>query len=420
MRKDAPKMEGPMAAAVSDVKEVAKEKGGAAPAKRPARAKVVLAGLVSAALLGGGGYHLATMGTESTDDAFVEGRVMNVAARVQGQVAKVLVQDNQVVEAGQVLVELDAEEIQARAAVARADLLAAQATLANAKTQLELTDRNADATLRQARGGLTQAVSSVSASRSSIDQAQADIAAAESRVSFAQTDLQRVAKLRAENAVPQADLDAKQAAFDQAKASLDQARARLESVRASLTGSAGGVALAEGRLAAAQTAPQQVQAARAAVDLADARAKQAEAALRLAELNVSYTQIKAPTKGAVSRRTVEVGQMVSPERPLMALVPLDDVWIVANFKEDQLAEMRAGEPAKIEVDTYGGRVARGHVDSVAGASGARFALLPPDNASGNFIKVVQRIPVLVKIDEAAGMTLRPGMSVEVTVDTRKH
>jgi membrane fusion protein (multidrug efflux system) len=383
------------------------------------RAPLVLGALALVALTAFGGYRAFASGKESTDDAYVEGRVVNVSARVPGQVAHVLVQDNQEVKPGDVLVELDATELDARAQAARADLAAAQAQLANAQAQLALTDKNADATLRQAKGGITQAASSIRASRSSIDQAQADVVAADSRTKLAQTEYQRVSNLHRDGALPQAELDAKTSQLDQAQAASAQAKARLDAMKASLDGSAGGLVLAEGRLAAAETAPQQREAARAAVDLADARVKQAQAALTLADLNVSYTKIVAPSRGVVSRRSVELGQMVDPSRPLLAIVPLDDVWVVANFKEDQLEKMRPGQPVKLEIDAYGGKEVHGHVDSLAGASGAKFALLPPDNASGNFIKVVQRIPVLVRLDDAPPLTLRPGMSVEATVDTRE-
>jgi membrane fusion protein (multidrug efflux system) len=178
---------------------------------------------------------------------------------------------------------------------------------------------------------------------------------------------------------------------------------------------------AQGRLVAAQAGPAQVQAAEAAVKLAQARLQQTQAALSLAELAVSYTQVRAPVTGQVSRRTVEVGQMVGPERPLMAVVPQDDVWVVANFKEDQVGDMRPGQPVEVKLDAFSGRHFKGHVDSLAGASGARFALLPPDNASGNFVKVVQRIPVLVRFDEKPSeLPLKPGMSAEVTVDLRSR
>jgi membrane fusion protein (multidrug efflux system) len=156
--------------------------------------------------------------------------------------------------------------------------------------------------------------------------------------------------------------------------------------------------------------------AQSAVKVAEARLLQARAAQRLAELNLSYATIRAPSSGVVARRTVEVGQMVSPERPLLAVVPLDDVWVVANFKEDQVAQMRPGQSARVHVDAFG-RDVDAHVDSLAAGTGSRFALLPPDNASGNFIKVVQRVPVLLRFDGDPGVELRPGLSCSVTVRT---
>jgi membrane fusion protein (multidrug efflux system) len=391
-----------------------------APARpKPNRARQVFIGLVVAAVLGGGLRYALTAGHESTDDAQVEGRIVNIAARVPGQVVKVLVQDNQLVKAGDVLVELDHSELDARVEVAKADLLSGQAQLSSAQAQLALTERNSVANVKQARGGLTQASSTIESSKAALDQAKADVSAAEARYRLAQVDLQRMSALRAQDAVAQAELDAKQSAFDQAKASLDQSNARLSATRANIAGASGGLASAEGRLAAADTGSQQISVAKAAVDLAAAKVKQAEAALHVAELNASYAQVKAPQDGVVSRRTVEVGQLVGPERALMALVPPKDVWVVANFKEDQIGEMKPGQPAHVSIDTYGGREFTGHVDSIAGATGARFSLLPPDNASGNYVKVVQRVPVLIKLDGLGEMQLRPGLSAEVTVDTRK-
>ncbi len=210
----------------------------------------------------------------------------------------------------------------------------------------------------------------------------------------------------------------RQTEFDAASAQLQRDQARVAAAQAGRAGSGGGLVLARGRLTAAQTAAEQVASARAALALAEARTLQADAALKLAELNLSYTTVRAPRRGVVSRRSVEEGQTVSPERPLLAIVPLDDVWVVGNFKEDQLAEMRAGQKATVRLDTYGRREFRGHVESIAGGTGARFALLPPDNATGNFVKVVQRIPVLIRLDGAPGVELRPGMSADVIVRTR--
>jgi len=370
--------------------------------------------LVVAGVAGGTGWVL-TRNRESTDDAVVEAHVLSVSARTSGQVERVLVKDNEMVEAGQVLVELDARELQARLDLALADEQSAQAQLDLAKAQLEVTERNTSAGLMQARGGVTQAASSVDSSKAQLEQAKADLAAAGVRLKLSSLELERARSLFDSKAIPQAELDLRQATYDQAKAAREQAEARLESTRAAISGGFAGVEQARGRLAAAASAPQQVKAARAQVELAAARYSQAQAALRLAELNLSYATIRAPRRGAVARRSVEVGNLVAPDRPLLALVPLDDVWLVANFKETQIGNMRPGQRAVVKVDTYGGRTIGAHVESLAAGTGSRFALLPPDNASGNFIKVVQRVPVLLRIDERRGLELRPGMSAEVTV-----
>jgi membrane fusion protein (multidrug efflux system) len=390
----------------------------ATPGKKTRRAAIVLPALVLLAAAAGGGAYVHGLGVESTDDAQVEGHLVNVATRVPGQVKGVRVIDNQLVEAGDVIVEIDDADYLAKLEGARADLASAEAALASSRAQLALTERNVDAGLVQAKGSLAQAASGWATTRASEQQVKADIVAAESRRALAETELHRAEALRRDDAIPQAELDSRRAAFDQAVALLDQARARLTGVDASAASTAGLVEAAQGRLAAARTGPEQIDAARAAVGVAEARVGQAKAALRVAELNESYTVIRAPARGVVSRRTVEPGQMISPERPLMALVPPDDLWVVANFKEDQLAEMRAGQPVEIKVDTYGRRAFAGHVESLAGASGARFALLPPDNASGNFTKVVQRVPVLVRFDGEPGLALRPGMSAVVSVSTK--
>jgi membrane fusion protein (multidrug efflux system) len=387
--------------------------------KRP-RALYVLGALLTAAAVGVGGLYVHGLGRESTDDAQVEGRIMNVSARISAQVARVLVEDNQIVNEGDLLVELDKGDLAARVESARADLSALQAQLANARAQLALTERNVEAGVTQAKGGLTQAVATMTSSEAAIAQGQADVEAARSRLALAELDRKRATSLLGQGAVAQAEVDNANTSYDTAKGALDQATARLESARAGTRGSSGGIVLAQGRLQAAMTGPQQIDAQRAAVALAEARAKQSEATLKIAELNLSYTEIRAPRRGEISRRTVEVGQQVGTERALLAVVPVDDVWIVANFKEDQLRDMHPGQPVDVELDTYGRRHFAAHVDSIAGASGARFALLPPDNATGNYIKVVQRVPVLIRFDGDPHAALRPGMSADVTVDTRAH
>ena len=385
--------------------------------KKP-RAKLVLGAL--AVVLGATGATVWAMGRgkESTDDAFVEGHVGSVASRAQGQVVKVNVRDNQLVEVGAVLVELDDREAKGKVITTEADLQSAKANLTVAEVQRALTMKNVDANLRQAKGGVVSAAAMAGSSRAGIDQAKADVDAAESRRALAEIDLKRSEKLRADGAVAQADLDARKAAFDQAVAAVAQARAREQSAQVGTTSAAGSIETAQGRLVAAQSGPEQIDAADAAVAVAKARVAQAEAAADQARLLLSYMVIKAQIRGVVSRRSVEVGQTVDPARPLMAISALVDMWVVANFKEDQIARIKDGESATLKIDAFPGRTFAGHVDSVQAGSGARFSLLPPDNASGNFTKVVQRIPVLIRIDDKPqDITLRPGMSTYVTVFT---
>ncbi len=284
---------------------------------------------------------------------------------------------------------------------------------------MTLVERSVNANLRQAKGAVTQANASASGARAAIDQAHADVTAAESRRALAEADLRRAQHLRDEDALAVSELDARRSAFEQADAALAQTRARLSGAQVGTTGAAGSIEMASGRLLAAQTGPEQIGAARAQLEVARARVLQAEASVDQAGLLLSYTTVRSPSRGIVSRRTVEAGQMVDPARPLMAITSLDDVWIVANFKEDQVAQMHPGQPVRVTIDTYSGGVFQAHVDSLSGATGARFSLLPPDNASGNFTKVVQRVPVLIRLDHKSDlMILRPGMSAYVLVTTK--
>ena len=408
-------------AAVSSAQLSSSESAPAQPAAPPAkrsRAKVVLPTLAGVAALIGGGMYLHGKGKETTDDAFVESHVANVAPRVQGQVLHVLVKDNQAVKAGDVLIELDDRDATARFHAAKADLESAEAALAAANAQYSLAQHSVDAGLRQAKGGVTQAFAMSGSSKAQIDQARADLSASQSRASLTKMELGRAQRLNKDGAVAQAELDRRQAEDDQAQAAVDQARARLSVASVGLLNAGGGIESAQGRLAAAQTGPDQVQVAAAQVDVAKARVDQAKAALEQADLNLSYMKVRAPTNGVVSRRSVEPGQLVDPARPLLALTELDDSWIVANFKEDQIGELRVGQAAQVTLDAFSGRKLNAHLDSFSGGTGSRFALLPPDNASGNFTKVVQRVPVLIRIDDKPqDIVLRPGLSAFVTVHT---
>jgi membrane fusion protein (multidrug efflux system) len=387
-------------------------------AKPKRRAPFIALALALVAGASGTIYWYLTRNVEFTDDAQIEGHIISVASRIQGQVDKVKVSDHQQVKKGDVLVELDRSELEARLDAANADLLSAEASVEAAEAQLSLVDRNAEASLRQAKGGLSQASSGVSSTKAGLDQAQADIDAADSRYKLTKLEFERAQHLFEQGAISQADMDTRQAAFDQAEAAHSQAAARFVSAKAAVNGGYASVEQAKGRLAAAETGPEQVKAASAALHVANARVKQAQAAKRLAELNLSYATVRSPEGGVIERRNVEVGQMVSPERPLLAVIPLDDIWVVANFKEDQLRDMKPGQPADITIDAYPGHVLKGHVKSIAAGTGARFALLPPDNATGNFVKVVQRVPVWVNIDNRGLLQCRPGMSATVTVRVR--
>lgn len=385
--------------------------------RRKRRALIALPVLAALGIAAGSSLYLMGRGHETTNDAQVEGHVASVAARITGQVEQVLVSDNQAVRAGDVLVLLDDSDQRAKLAAARADLAATIAQQHAAETQLEVTRAASDSNLAIARGGLSQAAAVEGTTRATIDRAQADLVAADSRRRLAALELDRARKLTETGALSQAELDVKQSSFEQADAAAEQARAALASARANRDNSSGTLASARGRLVAAQSGPAQIEAAAANVELAVARVAQARAALERAELELSYTRVRAGVSGVVSRRSVEVGQLASPERPLMAVVPLDDTWVVANFKEDQIAEMSPGQAARVHVDTFDHELT-GHVDSLASGTGSRFSLLPPDNASGNFTKVVQRVPVLIRLDPHPELVLRPGMSVTASVDTR--
>jgi membrane fusion protein, multidrug efflux system len=388
------------------------------PAKPRRRALIVLPVLALAAAGATTGFVVAGRGHETTDDAQIEGHVANVAARVSGQVQSVLVKDNQHVKAGELLVQLDERDAKARLAAARADLAAARAQLRAAETQLALTGSEVDSSLVVAKGGLAQAAAVGGTTRAAILQAQADIAAASAQHALAQSELQRSQRLFAEGALSEAQLDTRKRALEQTEAGVAQARARLASAESNLDNSSGTLQNARGRLLLAESGPQRLAAAGAQVELAQARVEQGQAALEQAQLNLSYTQIRSAVTGVVSRRSVEPGQLVSPDRALLAVVALDDTWVVANFKEDQIAELHPGASASVTVDAYPGRKFSGHVESLSAGTGSRFSLLPPDNASGNFTKVVQRVPVLIRLDPHTGTELRPGLSVIAKVSTK--
>jgi membrane fusion protein (multidrug efflux system) len=396
--------------------------------------RVVIAGVAVVLIAAGLFYWLHSRGREATDDAQVDGRITQIAARVGGTVLKVNVDNNNQVNGGAVLVQIDPRDYEVAVERARAELADAQATAAAARTGVPIAQVETRAGVSTASGGVEQAQAGVTGAEHEILVAQANLANAQARqrereatATKTARDVERLRGLVEKDEIPKQQFDAAVAAAEAARASADAAKAEVTAAQSGITvaqqraaASRGAAAQARAGLATAKTAPQQLQVTQARASAAEARVKQAEASLKQAELNLAYTSIAAPGPGIVSRKAVEPGQVIQPGQPLMALVDLDHIWITANFKETQLKLLRPGQKATVEVDALGGREFDAHIDSIAAATGAKFSLLPPENATGNYVKVVQRIPVKLYLEPGQDpeRRLRPGMSVTPTIFVR--
>jgi membrane fusion protein, multidrug efflux system len=366
---------------------------------------VVLAMLV---LVAAGGYlawlHFSVR--ETTDDAQIDGNIIPVASRVSGWVAEINVKDNQVVKAGTVLVRLDPKDYQVALDRAQAELADAEASARAAHAGVPLTSATTTSELRNAEAALA-------AAQQEVDMATARVAEAEANYGKAAADERRYSQLVEKNEIPRQQ-------YETAVANEKAAQATVSATQAAVATAQSHVRQAEAQVQGAQTAPQQVAVTRARAGAASAAVQRAQAAVEQARLNLQYTTITAPVDGVVSKKqNVQLGQIVQPGQPLMAIVSLEDVWVTANFKENQLNGMHPGQSATIHVDAYG-RDYNGHVDSIGPATGARFSLLPPENATGNYVKVVQRVPVRVAFEKGQDTEhiLRPGMSAVATVLTK--
>jgi membrane fusion protein (multidrug efflux system) len=400
---------------------------------RTSRLRLVAAAIVVIAVIGGFWYWF-TLGRESTDDAQIDGHVAPIAARVGGTVLEVKVLDNQEVQAGDVLVLIDQSDYKLAVQRAEAELASAEANARALRVSVPITSATtssdvttASATVNAAQSGVTAAEKGVAAAQARLQAAQARERQRAAEQTKAQQDLSRLKDLVAKDEVSKQQYDAAVAAATAATAAHDaavsdvaEAQAAIFVAESELTQAQAALTRNRAGLIAAKSSTQQVAMDQAKAAAADARVKQAQAALAQAKLNLGYTTVVAPIHGIVSKKSVEVGQTVQAGQPLLAIVPLDDVWVTANFKETQLDNMRPGQEAVISVDALGGREYKGHVQSIAAATGARFSLLPPENATGNYVKVVQRIPVKIVFDEGENKDhlLRPGMSVEPTVYTK--
>jgi len=432
--------------------------------KMPRRRLLAIAAgaLVVTGLTIGIPYYLHAISHESTDDAFIEGHIISISPRVAGHVAKVYITDNQSVAAGELLVELDPRDFQARLDAARAALNAADAARQSRDIDVRLTSitsaagldeakqavaaaeamvQNAKALAAAARGQYGEAQAQVAFAKAAQDQAQAETLAVAAKHQQAALDLKRYQEMARSNTVSPQQLDHAVTDERMAAADLNAARSRvatqqslLKRAEAAMKASEDNVHQAEAqtsarqaqleqanaRLASAQSAPVQVAQSSSRAEGSKADVEKARAEVEQADLNLSYTKIYAPTAGHVTKKNVEPGVFVQVGQALMAIVP-PKVWVTANFKETQLTHMKPGQPATISVDTYPGQTFHGRVDSIQRGTGSRFSLLPPENATGNFVKVVQRIPVKIVFDrteELAKYLLVPGMSVVPEVNVK--
>ena len=352
---------------------------------------------------------------ESTDDAQVDGHVMPISARISGYVTKVNVDDNQYVTAGTVLVEIDPRDYQVAVDQARASLSDAEASARALNINIPITSVSTNSQTSAAEANVENATAGILAAEQQADAAKAQQAQAEATNTKTQTDLLRYKQLVDKQEISEQIFDQAVADAKSSAASVAAAKAAAAASQQQVTQAQSHLAQEQADLQSAKTGPRQVASSRARALAAEANVEQKQAALEQAELNLQYTKITAPVNGVVSK-SVEVGMNVQPGQQLITVIPLDDVWITANFKETQLKYMRPGQPVEIKVDANG-RTYKGHVESIAGSSGARLSLLPPENATGNYVKVVQRVPVKIVLDAGQNKDryLRIGMSVEPTV-----
>jgi membrane fusion protein (multidrug efflux system) len=390
-------------------------------AKAPAGRRRLVAAVVGLALLSGGGaYYLHARHFEDTDDAQIDGEITNVGPRVAGTLVSVKVRDNQVVKEGDVVAEIDPTDYEVALAQARAQLLQAEAVFQAENPSVSMTETTNQTALSSAEADQASAESGLVASDREIKQLTAQLELAKANEKTAQQEKARAVELFKTGSISQAELDNRTNAAEASSANV-------AAVTAALAGAQARRSQAEARITSARSrvtelranAPRQLDVRKANVGARGAQLELAKAQLKQAELNLSYVIIKAPVSGIVGRKAMSIGDRVAPGQQLMAIARVEDLWVTANFRETQIRDMRPGQPATVHVDALGIELT-GTVESIGGATGSRFSLFPPENASGNFVKVVQRIPVRIKLDpNQPGLDrLRPGMSVEPEVRVR--
>ena len=383
-----------------------------------ARRNILIVAIVLVVLVGGLFLWRYLGSYESTDDAQVDAHLYPVSARVSGYVIKVNVNDNQYVEKGAVLVEIDPKDYEVAVEVAKANLASAEATAQSLNIDVPIASANTSSQLKFTASGVENAGAAIINAENRVAAAHAELEAAEANDVKAQDDIRRYKALLDKQEVAEQVYDQALAAAKASTASVAAARDNEAAAQQAVKQARSQLGQSEASRQSAETGPQQVSSTRARARAAIADVQQKRAALEQAQLNLQYTQIVAPVSGEVNK-TVVVGMNVQSGQQLLTVVPLEEVWITANFKETQLRQMKVGQKSDIHVDSTG-QTFKGHVDSIAGATGPLFSLLPPENATGNYVKIVQRIPVKIVLEpgENQNHQLRPGMNVVPDVYVR--
>jgi membrane fusion protein (multidrug efflux system) len=361
---------------------------------------------------------------EDTDDAQIDGYIYPVSARVSGHITKVNVEEGQFVKAGTVIVEIDDSDYKVAVARAQADYLDAQASSQAAGFNVPISEVGSSSQIHSAQSDVLNAEAGISGASKQVEEAEARLVQAQANAKTANADLARYAMLVAKKEISQQQYDQAVAAATSANATVTAAEAGVRSAQEVVKQARARLGQSQASLANAQITPKQISVTQARARAGEAQAARAQASLDQAALNLGYTKIVAPVDGVVGNRSAQVGQNVQVGQEMLSIVPLTGIWVTANFKETQLDHMRPGQPVEIKVDALGGQKFNGKVTSVGGATGARFSLLPPENATGNYVKVVQRIPVRIDFDDTSKPNfnqdgrLRPGLSVVPDVRVR--
>jgi len=413
-------------------KDTAQERKVVTPAGDPApevqpksNRRSIVIGVVLLLVVGAVFFYWRSTFTEDTDDAQVDGNLYQVSSRIAGHVVKVYVDDNQQVQQGQLLVEIDPTDYQVALQQAEADLASATAQAVQATTNVPITRTSVGTSVTTSASDVNAMRDLVAQSEKQVEAARAKVDQQRANAQRAQDDVDRYTPLVQKDVISKQQYDAAQAAAASAKASVAEAEANVLAQQSAVSNAQARLqqAVAQSRQSV-QNAPGQIRVEQSREAAAQAQVRQAEARVQQAKLNLSYTKVVAPAAGIVNKKNVHEGSNVSPGQDLMTIVPLTDLWVTANFKETQLARMRTCQPVTLKVDAYGGRKFSGRITQVGGATGSMLSLFPPENATGNYVKVVQRIPVRIDFTNLAqedkDFVLRPGLSVTPEVEVKSN